>query len=180
MTSSTGVTKIFPSPASRIANDLHQIIYLLVVHDDFELDLGDGVEKDLGTTHVLLPAVLVAAALYLRDGHAANALIEQRLLENLKLLLTNNSGQFLHGYSYHFIYTRWLASQTDSRVGLVQTREGGVGALAVLGDIQAQGLLGLLNTQAAAAKSLHCKHDGKIENEDDGDRDHNAQDLRDE
>lgn len=50
----------------------------------------------------------------------------------------------------------------------------------MLGDIQAQSLLRLLNAQAATAKSLHHKHDGKVENEDDGDRDHNAQDLRDE
>ncbi len=49
----------------------------------------------------------------------------------------------------------------------------------MFGDIQAQGLVGFVNAQAAAAQGLNHKNKDKVENQDDDDGDHNTQNLSD-
>lgn len=49
----------------------------------------------------------------------------------------------------------------------------------MFGDIQAQGLVGFVNAQAAAAQGINHKNKNKVENQDDDDGDHNTQNLSD-
>ena len=84
------------SGARGVADDVDNTVDVLVGADKGELHLGDHVDEQLVAAHVLLPAMLRTAALYLVDSHAANIGSKQRVLKNLKLLSTNDRRNLLH------------------------------------------------------------------------------------
>ena len=63
---------------------------------------------------------------------------------------------------------------------LIESREGGIRALAVLTRIQAQCLVGLIHAQATVEQRLDYRGDHQVEHQHNSDRHHNAQNLRDE
>ena len=76
-TSSTGVTKILPSPMrpgpGGLLDRLDHLLDLVVVHDDLELHLGQEVDHVLGAAVELGVPLLAAEALDLGDGDALDA-----------------------------------------------------------------------------------------------------------
>ena len=69
---------------------------MFISANECELYLRNRVDKQLVAAHVLLPAMLCAAALHLVDSHTTNISSKQRVFKNLKLLLAHDSRDLFH------------------------------------------------------------------------------------
>ena len=100
-TSIRSLTNILPSPTWPVCaarNDRVQHgLQLVVGHDDFDLDLGQEIDRVLRAAVHLGVALLAAEAADLGDRHARDAVLGQRLLDVIELVMPDDRFHLFHG-----------------------------------------------------------------------------------